>query len=187
MPGTNARLTRNAVVRFRSISARHSSRVSWATGRSISGLALLASPALLTITSTGPSCSAIASASAPTSASTVRSATKPVTPSSPARSWIRRVVDTMATSAPSATSRRAVAYPMPSGLPAPVTRATLPSRRSAAVVVVGVAVRWVAAGVAGSVVMRPILPGPGKSGNHRCRASTTCGTPVPWPHLIKDT
>src|SRR5689334_23715951 len=43
---------------------------------------------------------------------------------------MRRVVETIATRAPRSRSRRAVAYPMPSGLPAPVTRATLPSRRS---------------------------------------------------------
>src|SRR5207248_2642048 len=82
-------------------------------------------------------------------APTVRSATNPVTPSSPARSWIRRVVDTIATSAPSAARRRAVAYPIPSGLPAPVTRATRPSSRS------------VCAGEVadGALVMPTILPG----------------------------
>src|SRR5262245_11367399 len=127
---TNARLVRNAVVRLRSISTRHSSMLSWATGRSTSGLALLARPALLTRTCTSPSGSPIASASAPTSASTVRSATNPTAPSSAARSWIRFVVDTIATVAPSERSRAAIAKPIPSGLPAPVTSATRPSSRS---------------------------------------------------------
>src|SRR5262245_4063098 len=45
---------------------------------------------------------------------------------------MRRVVETMATSAPSPARRRAVAYPMPLGLPAPVTSATRPSSRSLA-------------------------------------------------------
>src|SRR5262245_29220496 len=130
IPVTKARLHKNVVVRLRSISARHSANVSCATGRSTSGLALLANPALLTRTSTSPNCSITASASAPTSASSVRSATKPVTPSSVARSWMRRVVDTIATVAPTSRSRRAVAYPMPSSLPAPVTSATRPSRLS---------------------------------------------------------
>jgi hypothetical protein len=47
----------------------------------------------------------IASARAPTSASSVRSATKPVTPSSRRASWIRRVVDTIATRAPQVARR----------------------------------------------------------------------------------
>src|SRR5215475_13428824 len=45
---------------------------------------------------------------------------------------MRRVVETIATSAPSPARRRAVAYPMPLGLPAPVTSATRPSSRSLA-------------------------------------------------------
>ena len=68
------------MVRLRSISTRHSSMLSCETGRSTSGLALLARPALLTSTSMSPSCSPTASTSAPTSASSVRSATNPVTP-----------------------------------------------------------------------------------------------------------
>src|SRR5262245_52675804 len=48
---------------------------------------------------------------------------------------MRFVVETMATVAPSPRSRAAVAYPMPSELPAPVTNATLPSRRSASIVI----------------------------------------------------
>src|SRR4051795_12676409 len=42
---------------------------------------------------------------------------------------MRSVVEAMVTSAPSSASVRPAAKPMPVGLPAPVTSATLPSRR----------------------------------------------------------
>src|SRR5436190_17593861 len=87
-------------------------------------------PALLTRTSTRPKASTTASTISRTCLRSVRSAANPaarvpVSCSSAARSWIRSVVEQIATAAPSRPRIFAVANPIPVGEPAPVTRATL--------------------------------------------------------------
>ena len=59
-------------------------------------------------------------------------ASKPALRSSLTLSWIRAVVALIITAAPSSASSLAVAKPMPSGPPAPVTTATRPDRSNAA-------------------------------------------------------
>ncbi len=91
-------------------------------------------PALLTSTSTRPHDAVTWPTSRSAWAGSVRSATRasvsaPSAASSAARSWHRSVVEVSATRAPIAASSRAVAKPIPSGPPLPVTRATRLSRR----------------------------------------------------------
>src|SRR4051794_6979539 len=88
-------------------------------------------PALLTTTSRRPCSARQAATSTPASRSRVRSPTWPLanTPSrrsSATRSCTRSVVAATTTAAPSRPSIRAVAKPMPLGLPAPVTSTTRP-------------------------------------------------------------
>ena len=81
-------------------------------------------PALATSTSTTPT----SSISRATSALRVRSAmwevtSNPSARSSPARSWMRAVVETTDTLNPACPSARATAKPIPPADPAPVTKA----------------------------------------------------------------
>src|SRR6266852_2198341 len=90
-------------------------------------------PALFTKISMRPVRCSTDSTNSCAAASWVRSAANaitrlPVASSSLARSWIRSVVEVIATCAPIACSRRAIANPIPSALPAPVTIAVCPSR-----------------------------------------------------------
>src|SRR6266852_1050309 len=90
-------------------------------------------PALFTKISMRPVRCSTDSTNSCAAASWVRSAANaitrlPVASSSLARSWIRSVVDVIATCAPAACSFRAIANPIPSAPPAPVTIAVCPSR-----------------------------------------------------------
>ena len=86
-------------------------------------------PALLTRMSSRPPCARAPPRRPSRRPAAVRSPTWPLAAmpsrsSSATRSWIRSVVEAIATWAPPRPSIRAVAKPIPCGLPAPVTRAT---------------------------------------------------------------
>src|SRR6476661_8928855 len=131
--GSAARLTRYAVSRLRaSERCQRSGSVAGRSPPSVSGSLVLVMPALLTTTSRRPWHRTQPSTRASATDSSVRSPTWPlaVTPSrcsSATRSCTRSVVAATTTVAPRRPSSRAVARPMPSGLPAPVTRATRPA------------------------------------------------------------
>src|SRR3954468_20127828 len=113
---------RNVACRLMSIERAQRSGGSSTNGRSSSATPVCIMPALLTSTSTGPA----ASANPRACSHSVRSATNPSAPSSAARAWMRSVVELISTRAPRSTSVLAAAKPIPSALPAPVTRARLP-------------------------------------------------------------
>ncbi len=134
MTGSAALVTRKAVVRLRASAACQVARSMDSTvPDSNTGSAAEIMPALLTTMSSRPHCSSAAGTSPDAAPASVRSAaipaaSKPALRSSLTRSWIRAVVALIITAAPSSASSLAVAKPMPSGLPAPVTTATRPDR-----------------------------------------------------------
>src|SRR5216683_532635 len=138
MAGSAAWVTRNAVVRLRASAACQVARsVDSTVPDSGTGSAAEIMPALLTRMSSRPHCSSAADTSLDAARASVRSpaipaASKPAVRSSVTLSWIRAVVAAIITAAPSSASRLAVAKPMPSGLPAPVTTATRLDRLNAA-------------------------------------------------------
>ena len=143
MPGSAARVVRNAVSRLRARGRRHcvqrqprdGARLG-ASGEAVSsaGAVTLVMPALLTST-VGASERTVTSATArghlglvgQVGDETERGVHLGLGSVGP-RSWMRSVVAVTTTAAPRLPSRRAVAIPMPSGEPAPVTSATLPVR-----------------------------------------------------------
>jgi len=134
MTGSAALVTRKAVVRLRASPACQVARSMDSTvPDSNTGSAAEIMPALLTTMSSRPHCSSAADTSPDATPTSVRSptmpaASKPALRSSPTLSWIRAVVALIITAAPSSASSLAVAKPMPSGPPAPVTKATRPYR-----------------------------------------------------------
>src|SRR3954469_15273349 len=98
-----------------------------------SSLPLWVMPALLMSAFTGPCAARAAATSAAACSGSVRSATKEnASASSTARSRIRSVVDVIETRAPSCASNRALAKPIPSRLPQPLTSTWRPSNRKGA-------------------------------------------------------
>ncbi|MNG14091.1 hypothetical protein D3C84_978200 [compost metagenome] len=107
------------------------SRSMLATSAKGSGLPCMAMPALFTRMSTRPQRDSAQVARSRTCCSSVRSAalpsaSKPSARSSATRWAIRALLAVTINFAPAAPSRRAIAMPMPSSLPAPLTSATWP-------------------------------------------------------------
>src|SRR6266702_2635890 len=129
LPTWQASLSRNLTTAFLVTKA--------ALPDSKTGSAVEIMPALLTTMSSRPHCPSAADTRFCAAPGSVRSPVTPAT-SNPARrssltlSWTRAVVAPIITAAPSSASSRAVAKPIPSGLPAPVTTATRPARSNAA-------------------------------------------------------
>src|SRR5919204_2208352 len=131
MPGSTAWIVWKAVLSVISSWWSSCSGGSSTKRASAQGVPVCTIPAALTRISSGPSAERAASASSKASERALRSAGRaktsaPCERSSSARSWIRSVVEVMATAAPSRARRRALAKPIPSELPQPVTRALRP-------------------------------------------------------------
>jgi hypothetical protein len=119
MPGMTARFEKKTPSALIPMTRRHSSSVTSTVASDAPG-----TPAEHTRTSMGPSSRCVASTAASISAELDTSPLSASTPSA-AAPW----TSNDATRAPSASSRRAVAAPIP--LDPPVTSATLPEKRSA--------------------------------------------------------
>jgi hypothetical protein len=131
MCGMTSLVTLNAVLRLRARSRSHEASLISSNRTSSCAPPTWTIPALFTRTSIRSKRASTPATTARACAAAVRSATNPAEsipspPSSLARSWIRSVVEARATLAPPRPSARAVANPIPLGLPAPVTSATRP-------------------------------------------------------------
>jgi len=132
--GKAALVTKNALVRLRASEAcQVCGLITSAAPDSKTGLAVETMPALLTTMSNRPQRCSAADTSSDAASVSVRSATipatsKPVLRSAVTLASILAVVALIITAAPSSASSLAVAKPMPSALPAPVTTATRPDR-----------------------------------------------------------